>query len=100
MRRKMTTETALKRAAVQLLKVHRIYNFPIVATLGSPPGLPDRLAIKDGRAIAIEFKAPGRKLTDHQENVKAQVEAAGGLWITCRSLDDLYEHLNLPGRLF
>jgi len=110
-KKKNTPESLLKKAAVQLLKIHGIYNFPLVAAMGSPPGLPDRVAIRDGKFIAIEFKRPksltesGRmrnqgELTDDQIRVKEQIESAGGLYITCRSLDDLYEHLNLPGRLF
>jgi hypothetical protein len=100
LRKKQTPETALKRAAVQLLNAYRIKTWPLVATLGSPPGLPDRIGIAPGgRFLGIEFKANGRQLTDHQENVKKQMEDAGGLYIVCRELQDIIDALNIPGRL-
>lgn len=98
MRKKITPETALKKAAIQLLKIYKIRTWPLVATLGSPPGLPDRIGIlQGGRFLGIEFKANGRKLTDYQQEVKEQIEEAGGLYIVCRDLDDIKRALNLPG---
>ena len=112
MAKPQTPETRLKRAVVQLLKTYRIVTWPLTAGMGSHPGLPDRFGVlQGGRLLAIEFKRPagvsetGRKipqgeLSDDQIRVKEQIEAAGGLYIVCRSLDDIFTGLGLGGRLF
>jgi hypothetical protein len=96
-----TPETILKNAAKKLLAMYHIITWPMTAGLGSEPGIPDRIGIlPGGRFLAIEFKSNGRKLTPAQEEKKHQIEKSGGIFIVCRSLDDLIEGLNLPGRLF
>jgi hypothetical protein len=98
--KRQTPETALKRATIQLLKIHKIPTWALVAGLGSIPGLPDRIGILSGGLfLALEFKANGRKLTDYQQSVKEQIEAAGGKYIVVRKIEDVIEGLNLPGRL-
>lgn len=112
MKKAQTPETALKKSAVQLLKFHRIITWQYPGGVMGVRGFPDRVGIlPGGRFLAIEFKRPagisdsGRKipqgeLTELQEAVKKQIEAAGGLYIVCRYLDDLIDGLALPGRLF
>lgn len=78
--------------------MYRITTWPLTAGMGSQPGLPDRIGVlPGGRFLAIEFKANGRKLTDFQEAIKHQIEAAGGKYVVCRSLEDLHRELELPG---
>jgi hypothetical protein len=111
--KKKTAESLLKKAAKDLLSVHRIPTWPLTAGMGSEPGLPDRIGIlPGGQFLAIEFKRPagispetGRKipegqLSEAQKFIRAVIIAAGGKYIVCRSLDDLYDELELPGRLF
>lgn len=50
---------------------------PVQTGFGSP-ALDYLLAIR-GRFVAIETKAPGKKLTPLQEGTKAAIEAAGGI---------------------
>lgn len=50
---------------------------PVQTGFGSP-ALDYLLAIR-GRFVAIETKAPGKKLTPLQETTKAAIEAAGGI---------------------
>jgi hypothetical protein len=50
---------------------------PVQTGFGSP-ALDYLLSIR-GRFVAIETKAPGRKLTPLQEGTKAAIEAAGGI---------------------
>ena len=40
-------------------------------------GIPDRMFLKDGRAMFIEFKAPGRKPTALQEKWLRDLRAVG-----------------------
>jgi Holliday junction resolvase-like predicted endonuclease len=42
-----------------------------------------------GYFVAIEVKAPGKKLTDLQEYRKRQIEQAGGIYITAHTLEDV-----------
>ena len=100
-RKEKTPESLLKDAAKKLLAYHGIITWPMTAGLGSEPGIPDRIGLcKDGKFLAIEFKSNGRKLTPDQEDKKRQIEAAGGVFILCRELQDIIDGLNLPGRLF
>ena len=46
--------------------------------------------------VAVEAKAGKNKLSQHQERMKAEIEAAGGLWITAYSGLDVLEALNIP----
>jgi hypothetical protein len=99
--KRATPETQLKRAAVQLLKIQKIITWPYPGGIMGTRGFPDRFGILPGGGfLAIEFKANGRKLTEHQEDLKQKIEAAGGKYIVCRCLEDLTEGLGLGGRLF
>ena len=55
-----------------------VWRFMPVQTGYGAPALDYLLCIK-GRFIAIETKAPGKKLTPMQEGTKAAIEAAGGI---------------------
>ena len=43
----------------------------------SQRGVPDRLYMRQGRLIFIEFKAPGKKPTKLQQKIAANIEAEG-----------------------
>ncbi|MHB8084264.1 MAG: hypothetical protein ACYDHZ_00360 [Dehalococcoidia bacterium] len=89
MTKKITPETALKRAARDFLRLHNIWSFPITAGLGSHPGVADRLGIYQGKPLAIEFKSIRGRLTPYQEVFKKEWESRGGIHITCWSIEDL-----------
>lgn len=88
-KKKVTAETALKRAAREFMSLYKIWTFPITAGIGSHPGLPDRMGIYQGKPLAIEFKGPGGRLSPYQKEFKEQFEREGGLYILCKSLEDL-----------
>lgn len=48
-------------------------------------GVPDRILVRSGRVLFVEFKTPGRALTRLQEHVRARLEAAGAEY---RVIDD------------
>lgn len=60
--------------------------------LGSCPGLPDLQAIKNGQVVFIELKRLGGKQSERQKEFQAKLEAAGGTYILCRTIEDI-EHL-------
>lgn len=49
---------------------------------------------RDGRFLAIEVKSAKGRLTDEQRNFGEQVEAAGGIFIVGRSVEQVLEELN------
>ncbi len=86
---KTTPETKLKRQCAEYLKWKHIFNFPILQGLGAYPGLPDRIAIENGKLIALEFKAATGRQSKHQEEFQKALELAGGEYIVVRSLEEL-----------
>ncbi len=94
-KRRVTPETSLKRAARDFLKLYGVWTFPVVATLGSYPGLPDRLGIYKTRPLAIEFKSPRGRLTALQIAFRKAWEMEGGLYIACWKIEDLAQGLGI-----
>ncbi len=86
---KTTPETRLKRQSVEYLKWKRVFNFPILQGLGAYPGLPDRIAVENGKLIALEFKRPTGRQSENQKKFQVALEAAGGEYIVIRSLEEL-----------
>jgi integrase len=56
--------------------------------LGVRAGVPDLIAVKDGRTYALEIKSPGGLLTVAQNAAHAALRAAGAIVVTTYSLDD------------
>ena len=59
----------------------------------SVKGIPDRIAVKDGRFYGIEVKAPTGRMSPYQTEFKTRLEEAGGVYIEARSLEDVMKHL-------
>lgn len=60
----------------------------------SMPGMSDIIGqATDGRFLAVECKRPSGKLSDDQRAFLARVEAAGGIAVCARSVDDVIEAL-------
>lgn len=59
------------------------------------PGLPDILALRDGRYIWVEVKRPGRVPTAIQQQVHADLRQAGATVIVATSVDDLAAQLHV-----
>lgn len=76
----MTPEGRVKGKVNRALKAlgADVWRFMPVQSGFGTPALDYLLCIK-GRFIAIETKAPGKKLTPMQEGTKAAIEAAGGI---------------------
>ncbi len=56
-----------------------------------PVGVPDLLAMKDGRANWVEVKRPGGMTTKIQDHVAARLRGAGCTVIVARCVDDVKE---------
>lgn len=90
-KRRVTPETALKQACVQYLRLQGWLTYPLIQQgIGAVRGLPDRIAIKAGRTVYLEFKRPGGRLSSDQEIRRAEIEAAGATYLVVRQVEDLY----------
>lgn len=89
----MTPETAIKHQIKDYLDLRGVFHFPILQGLGAAKGIPDRIAVKDGRFFAIEVKAKNGRLSTYQKLFRDRLEHAGGVYIEARSVDDVMELL-------
>ena len=71
----------------------------ILKGLGVRAGVPDVIAVKDGRTYALELKPPGGRLTAVQNAAHAALRAAGAIVVTSYSLDDAVAQLERWGLL-
>jgi hypothetical protein len=71
----------------------------ILQGLGVTSGVPDVIAIKDGRAYALELKAEGGKLTEAQEQVLIRLREAGAMATHAHGLDQAIHILEAWGLL-
>jgi VRR-NUC domain len=60
----------------------------ILKSLGVVAGVPDIIAIKDGRTFALELKAPGGRLSDNQRATHKVMIEAGVQVAVADNLDD------------
>ena len=95
-----TSEKDITYAIRQTLKVFRIFHWKVWQGMGSTPGVPDIVGIlPDGKFLGIEVKTENGKLSPHQENFLAAINAAGGIGFCARSVDDVIEKLNLKSKM-
>jgi len=108
-------EDAIRRAVFEHLRVsgERGYAFhpanggwcsPIEAAilkgLGVCAGVPDVIAIKDGRAFALELKPLGGRLTMAQNDAHAALRAAGANVVTGYGVNEALAQLEAWGLLW
>jgi hypothetical protein len=71
----------------------------ILKGLGVRAGVPDVIAVKDGRTYAMEIKSPGGRLTAAQNAAHAALRAAGADVAVSYGLDDALKRLEAWGLL-
>jgi hypothetical protein len=71
----------------------------ILKGLGARPGVPDVIAIKAGRAYAIELKVRGGRLTEPQRAAHIALRAAGAAVAVSYGLDAALDQLERWGLL-
>lgn len=99
----MTAEGWIKKIVKEMLDLHprAYYHMPVQNGMGSPTL--DFICCVNGRYVAIETKAPGKRMTDRQELTAKEIEAGGGVvyrdvgtyW---SSLTSFHRHLFSAGR--
>jgi len=77
----LTPEGKVKAAVKKLLKQHKVYYYMPVQNGMGVVGIPDIIACWDGRFLAIETKAPGKKknTTANQDMQLMLIDEAGGI---------------------
>jgi hypothetical protein len=89
MRRKVTPETALKRAIKGALAAFGWFSFPILQGLGAHRGVSDMIAVKGGRVLFIEVKTPTGRLSDNQKRFRDDIQSKGGEYVVIDDIDRL-----------
>ena len=83
------TETDIRRQVTDYLQLRQYFCFYVLQGLGAYKGIPDLIAVRDGRVLFIELKTARGRQSVHQVKFQADLEAAGGEYILCRGADDL-----------
>lgn len=61
------------------------------------PGCADLLCVRDGKAVFVECKRPGGKVSLDQHAFKDAVQRHGGVWILADGIDSLQRDLEAHG---
>jgi len=88
------TENDVKRQVKDYLSIKGYFHFHILQGMGAYKGIPDIIAIKNGRTLFCEVKRPGGKQSDHQILFQSNIWEKGGHYILVKCLDDLIEAIN------
>ena len=83
------SENDIKKQIKTYLSYLGWYSFPLMQGLGSQRGLPDRIAIKDGRVLFLEIKRPGGKQSEGQIEFEKIIKSHGGEYYVVRSIEDV-----------
>lgn len=94
----MRTGTPLREGDVltqvrDYLRIQGWFVVRIHQTLGCRRGMPDLIAVKQGRVLWIECKSPLGQQSMHQMRFQADLEAHGGEYVLVRSVEDLQRYL-------
>ena len=88
-----TPENAVKRAVREHLRGQGFFTFALMAGMGAHPGVADLCAVRGGSVFWVECKAPKGRQSPPQAQFQRDVEAHGGTYILCRSVDDLLPYV-------
>ena len=91
-----TPEGAVKEAVKKVLKAHGVfYYMPVQNGLGIV-GIPDFICCFNGRFLAIETKAPGKRgnTTANQDRVIEAIQTAGGIAVVIDDVKQLEDLIN------
>ena len=85
------TENDVKRQVKDYLSIKGWFWFYNLQGLGSYDGIPDFIAIKNGRTIYLEAKKPGGKQSPGQIEFEWNITHQNGEYYLIKSLEDLIE---------
>lgn len=88
----MTRERDIESKAVKWAKDHGWLVYKFVSP--SQRGVPDRVFIKDGRIVWVEFKAPGKTPTQLQAQTIRKMQAQGCEVYVCDNVESAINALS------
>jgi hypothetical protein len=93
---KSTPEAKVKAAVKKLLKECGIWYYMPVQNGMGVVGIPDLICCWEGRMLAIETKAPGKRdnVTPNQQRRIAEIQKAGGIAIVVDDVSQVEELLH------
>jgi len=93
----MTPEGKVKAAVKKALKDKGIWYFLPVSNGMGQVGIPDFICCYEGKFLAVETKAPGKRgyTTPNQERVLKEISDHGGLAIVVDDVQQLIDFLEL-----
>ena len=83
------TENQIKAQVKDYLNIKGWFHFHVLQGLGSYPGIPDIIAIKDNRVLFLEIKKPTGKQSQYQKDFENNITRQGGEYVLVRCLEDL-----------
>ena len=87
------SEVDIKNQVKDYLSLKGYFHFHILQGLGAFKGIPDRIAVKDGRVLFIEVKKPGGKQSMDQVIFQNEIGIAGGEYILITCFEDLIDKI-------
>lgn len=92
-------EAHVTKSVRDMLKLLKIPHFKNFATLGSKRGVSDIIGVlpKNGRALFLELKAPGKRPTPDQVQFLTEMAAAGALAFWADNARDVVARLAAEG---
>lgn len=91
-------ENSITRFVKRELNEHGIYCFKIWQGPFSRPGIADLIGLTpDGRFVAVEVKANGGRLTDHQEAFLNRIRSNNGIGFIARGAQDVRTEMAAAG---
>lgn len=87
--RKQTPEHAVLNDVRDFLRLNGYKVVRIHQSLGSEKGIPDLVAIREGRHVWIECKAPKGYVSDVQQAWLQDLEDHGGSYVVAKSVKDV-----------
>lgn len=94
------SEKIVQRKIVDMLKRNDFWVLKIHGGMYQRPGIPDLLAIKDGKAYWLEVKRPGKKPTALQNKILSELQAVGCVAGFADSVDDARRIVGVHERVF
>lgn len=87
------TENEIKKQVKDYLTLKGYFHFHIMQGLGSYRGIPDIIAVKNGRVLFLEIKKPTGRQSKYQKEFQNNIERQGGEYYVIRSINDIMKIL-------
>ena len=87
--KKITEETKIKHQVKDYLKLRGYFVFHNLQGLGSYPGIPDFIAVRDGITRYIEIKTKKGYQSENQKKFEHDIRTHGGYYYIIRSIEEL-----------